>query len=146
MLELGFTVGLPLSGKSTYLDGILWAQKVCPDDVRLALGHEFYGPMEPVVWSIVETSVKAHLIRRQNVIVDATNITKWERSKWIRMAHEFYYHPVAYLAATHWTTCVERAKKDNKKHMIPVIFKMRDKAQPIEHSEGVEIRRMEVNA
>jgi hypothetical protein len=50
------------------------------------------------------------------------------------------------LCDTHFATCIERAKSDGRDHMVPVIYRMKKKAQPLEHSEGFEIRRMELNA
>lgn len=142
MLELGFTVGLPLSGKSTILDKMMWPQKVCPDDIRLALGHEFYGPIEPHVWGMVDVIVRSHLIRRQNVIVDATNMTKYERKKWVKLAEEFDYKPVAWVAYVSEDTCIERANKDGRPHMIKVIRRMQEKYQEPQIDEGFSIRRL----
>src|SRR5260370_7295250 len=51
------TVGLPMSGKTT------WARStghpiVNPDSIRLAIhGQRFYGPCEPFVWAVTYTIV-----------------------------------------------------------------------------------------
>lgn len=139
-------MGLPLSGKSTLLDKMMWPQKVCPDDIRLAMGHEFYAPIESQVWATVETMVRAHLIRRQNVIVDATNITQHERKKWVRLANEFDYQPVAYVVPTSALDCMCRADDNNRPHMVPVIQRMREKYQTVSSKEGFEVRRLEEHA
>lgn len=78
-------VGLPRSGKST------WAKKqgfpiVEPDAIRFALyGQEFWGPGEPMVWSVAYTMVRAlFLAGHRNVILDAVSHTQYRRDEWIR--------------------------------------------------------------
>lgn len=142
-MELAIMVGLPLSGKSTtakswLTEGTGSYQLVCPDDIRLALGHEFFGPMEPVVWAIAETQARALLIRGLDVLIDATNVTHWERSKWARLGREFGASLTAYEMNTPASVCIERAEAAQRSEMIPVINRMQDKRQWLNADEGFE--------
>lgn len=138
---LGMTVGLPLSGKSTWIDDTLhdW-QIVCPDDIRLAFGHEFYAPIEPVVWAITETMVRSHLIHGNRVLVDATNITVKERAKWKRIGEEYAVPVVAFVGFSKLTECIDRAARDDRYNMIPVIRRMMTRFEPVHFlEEGIEV-------
>lgn len=81
------TVGLPRSGKST------WAKKysklmgtpiVNPDSIRLALHGKAFEPLaEEFVWAIAKIMVRSlFLSGHEEVILDATNITKKRRDMW----------------------------------------------------------------
>jgi predicted kinase len=83
MKTLILTVGLPRTGKST------WAKAtgkvmVNPDSIRLALhGQQFAYLAEPFVWAIAKVMVRAlFLAGHDEVILDATNITKDRRKQW----------------------------------------------------------------
>jgi predicted kinase len=120
-------------------------QIVCPDDIRTAMGHEFYGPIEPLVWAITETQVRASLIRDRKVLVDATNITKNERRKWKRVAEEFSVPVRAFVFHTPITICMYRARVDERQHMIPVIERMAKKYEAITEDEAFKLTYMEHN-
>ena len=140
---LCMNVGLPLSGKSTFTDTLTTWQIVCPDDIRLALGHEFYGPLEPVVWSIAETQVRALLERgAPRILVDATNITRWERSKWKRMSTEYDAICGAFLFKTPPGECIKRAELSDRQHMIPVIERMAKRQEAIDRGELLKTLRI----
>jgi predicted kinase len=110
----------------------------------LALGHEFFGPLEPVVWSVVETQVRALLTRGWPfLLIDATNITKWERARWKRLGDEFgVSRTVAHVFSTKPSECVERARDNSRVHMVPVIERMTKKQQAILPEEGIEVVRI----
>jgi len=115
------TVGLPRSGKST------WARKqehliVNPDSIRLAIhGQAFIEDTEPIVWTITKYMVKALFLAGHNkVILDATNTTKEARDFWISDDWKCIYH--LFLASK--SECIERAIKDDKEYLIPVIERM----------------------
>ncbi len=65
--------GKPLSEANR--QGIAEATIVSADDVRRALGCEFDPKKEGQVWFVVETAVKALLMRGQNVILDCNSHT-----------------------------------------------------------------------
>jgi predicted kinase len=74
-------------------------------------------------------------------MVDATNITKWERAKWVRVAEVFNYKPVAYVGFAPQYLCEERALLSGREHMLPIIKKMAQKYQPVDgDAEGITLR------
>ncbi len=121
MNKLILTVGLPRSGKST------WALKqghpiVNRDAIRLALhGHEYIQCAEDMV-----TALEVYMVRslffagHKTVIVDSTHIKQKYRDKWKfgnwEVEEEIFLTSVG--------TCIERAKKDKRYDLIPVIERM----------------------
>lgn len=86
--DLTILIGLPRSGKSTWANGAyrnMHATIVAGDDIRRALGVEFDPKKEGQVWFVMETIVKALLMRGQNVILDCTNHTVKHRRTWLRL-------------------------------------------------------------
>ena len=101
--------GLPRSGKSTYVDRHFPNYQIaCPDDIRLGLGTEFNPYIEDYVWSVNNTIIRAHLMRRYNVVVDATNTTIGSIEKYKRMADEEYYRFLIILMRTTKEECLRR--------------------------------------
>lgn len=138
MLEMIIMVGFPLSGKSTLAEKI--AKKgyviVCPDDVRLAIhGQKFYGPAEPVVWGVVDVMARSLLLRGQSIIIDATNVTEWERNNWIKLAERMEANWVISWKHTSKEECIGRAFNDGRPEMVEVIERLADKFEPIERWE-----------
>jgi predicted kinase len=145
MTEMVIMVGLPLSGKST-IAGVMAKGKyynstqswgphytiVCPDDVRMALyNQEFYGPTEPMTWGIIDVMARSLLLRGQSIIVDATNLTEWERDNWIRLAERMDVDWEVCHIPTSKEECIQRAKDDRRDYMIPVIERLAKKFEPI---------------
>lgn len=136
--------GLPLSGKSTTAKEYQregWTV-LCPDTVRLAIhGQAFVPGAEPFVWATVETIVRSLLMDGHRVIVDATNNTRERRRVWLRMADDFGMPLLVNYHATPARECIDRAERDGKDHMIPVIKRMADKFEPPNENDerGIEL-------
>lgn len=142
-------VGLPLSGKSTWIDEYMkypgtHYHMVCPDDIRLGMGREFDLRIEPFVWAVAEAQVRALLERGLDVVVDATNMTRWERKRWSDLGRQYGAELIAYRIGTMAEECIERAKKDDREYMVPIIEKMAGKYQWLNGDEGFE--RIYINA
>jgi len=117
------TVGLPRSGKST------WARRqrfpiVNPDSVRLSIhGTPFVASAEPLVWAIVKVMVSSLFEAGHNyVILDATCINKQSRIQWMSSQWKTYFKVITEPV----NVCIERARKDGREDLIPVIERMYD--------------------
>lgn len=115
------TVGLPYSGKST------WAKEqgipvVEPDCIRMALhGQRFVPEMEPYVWAIAKTMVKALFIAgHDKVILSSTCTTMRHKQEWMskEWSTAFKLFPVRK------DECVDRAGAWGDKTILPVIDRM----------------------
>ena len=136
---LAITCGLPRSGKTTHAKTYYGSVRVCPDDVRQGLhGEAFIPQAESVVWAITEVMVRALLIGAQDVIVDATNITKAQRAKWVAMAKEFSLRLIIYMIDTPLNACEERNVGEGA---VPahVLTRMAQQFEPPTEDEGTII-------
>lgn len=112
MYDIIITVGIPLSGKSTF--SRFYSKKeghvvICPDTVRIAIhGNQFIHSAEPHVWATVDTMARTFLLQENRIIIDATNTHKNARSRWIRLAKEFNKTIAAYVIATPFEECYKR--------------------------------------
>ena len=140
--------GLPRSGKSTYSreqvekGSIPSAAIVNPDSIRLAIhGRLHYPQADQFVWYVAKIMTKAlFLAGHENVIVDATAITRWQRDSWRK---EMLFSDLKDFSVeiVHINTskeeCIRRAVDSNQKHMIPVIEKMAEDFEPFDEDENV---------
>jgi len=132
MKTLWCTVGLPLSGKTT------WAKNqpypiVNPDSIRLSIhGKRYIQMAEPLVWSVAIVMVRAlFLAGHDNVIVDATNNTRKRRDFWKSEQWTRKFVPIRTPAYK----CKARAMAANDNEIIPVIDRMVLEREPLEDNE-----------
>ena len=125
MKTLILLCGLPRSGKST------WAKQqghpiVNPDSIRLAVhGQRFIAATEPLVWVTAKYMVRAlFLAGHDTVILDATNNTEKRRQEWYTEARLNDYNVTLKIIDTPASVCIDRAKAEGDKAIIPVIEKM----------------------
>ena len=113
--ELIVMVGLPRSGKSTWVD--TWTrnwrehktyQIICADDIRLGLGTQFDRRLENFVWGVHDSMVLASLERGLNVIIDGCNTTTVSIKKYQDMAGKYDYDFSITYVDTSLATCIER--------------------------------------
>ena len=87
--------GLPGAGKSAHVNRTapeLGAQVVCPEDMRRALGHRYFGPVEPLVHAISMAQVRAHMLRGiADVMLDETGVRASHVRKWKGVAEAHGY-------------------------------------------------------
>jgi predicted kinase len=94
MGALVLLVGLPGAGKSTFAAELKKRRPdivvISSDEVRKNFfGITFDPRVEKQVWSIVHSAVIGNLKLGKTVVLDATNLTKSSRYKWIRWAGWF---------------------------------------------------------
>ena len=97
---------------------------VNPDSIRLALYNQAWiGSAESMIWSIAHYMVKALFITgHKTVILDATNLTDKTRFRWLMPEWTLQFK--VFKASE--KTCIQRAKKDSRLDLIPVIEMMAD--------------------
>lgn len=132
MKHLWMTVGLPRSGKSTFVQRT-GLPIVNPDSIRLALtGQRYYGPAEPIVWATAKLMTRALFLAGHNdVILDATNTTQQRRAEW---KADLWVRSFL-IVSTSPAVCLERAESAKDEVILPVIRKMVEEYEPIGASE-----------
>lgn len=137
------TVGLPRSGKSTWINELkseplimvplMYAPRVSPDSIRLSLhGQRFAPEAEDMVWTIAKLMVKSLFNAGHNiVIVDATNTTKKRRDFWKSKEWEIRFK----ILDTPASECIERARHENDEGIEPIISRMADQFEPLTDDE-----------
>jgi predicted kinase len=119
-------VGLPRSGKST------WAKRqgfpiVNRDAIRLAVhGWAYIQRAEAIITPIEEYMVKAlFLAGHDKVIVDATHTTEERRKRWEELGYDVHLQ----IMKLDKEYCIDRAKRDRREDLIPVIERMAEKIE-----------------
>lgn len=122
------TVGLPLSGKSTWAKSQAWPI-VNPDAVRLAVhGERFIDRAEPFVWATVKAMVRAlFLAGHKIVILDACNTTKRRRDDWISREWDTFFKVID----TSREVCEKRAEQKEDEIILLVIKRMAEQYEPL---------------
>jgi len=91
ILEIILMVGLPRSGKSTWIKTNQNNHVVVsPDRIRkVVFGTQFFLPVEPFVWATAKSMARLLLEQGKSIIVDATNLSQGERWQWQGIADEY---------------------------------------------------------
>ena len=108
--------GLPGSGKSSYVNKTALergAQMVCPEDMRRALGHRYFGPIEPMVHAMVMAQARAHMLRGiADVMLDETGARAAHVRKWKGVAEAHGYKARLVFLDTPFEVCRARRGMD----------------------------------
>lgn len=125
-------VGLPRSGKSTVAKS-LGFPIVNPDSIRLAVyGQRYWGPGDKMVWAVADIMVRALFGAGHDIVVmDATNITKWQRDQW----QSENWNTVFCHVNTDKEICKQRAIDTDQADLVEVIEAMAEKFDPFEDDE-----------
>ena len=123
------TVGLPLSGKSTWAKSTGFPM-VNPDSIRLALhGQPFAKSAEPMVWVQASYMVKALFLTGHSIVIlDATNTTDKARRRWISDDWDTEFQ----IIDTSKEVCIKRAGNEV---MVAVIERMANQFEPLSEDE-----------
>lgn len=140
------TIGLPGSGKSALIHKLGLPRPdvavIAPDRIRWELfGVTFDPAVEPDVWTVVRAAVRGNLRRGRSVVLDATNLTRAQRSGWLRMARR-YGHPVV---GVYFDLPLDRVLKQNRQRdpawVVPeaAIAEMARLLEPPSEGEGFQV-------
>jgi predicted kinase len=150
--QLILLVGLPRCGKTTYANNLrvqlglkrVSVSIVSPDDIRFAIygkyGLRFDRDSEPLVWFIVRTCVRAAFERNDIVVLDATNLTRGDREKWL--SKEWFCQYVVFHDSK--DVCIRRAQADGRHDLVSVIERMDERKElelTDEKSKGLVLQR-----
>ena len=141
--KLSITVGLPGSGKSTWLkerrENGQYAVVLCPDDFRFDLtGQYYYPPAEDDVWAQVKRAARVLLRNGYHVIIDATSLTAWSRKQWVKLAQTLEVPIDAYIFITPKDICLERNAERDRVVPPEVINRMAAGFQEVDENEGFD--------
>ena len=144
---LYITVGLPGSGKSTYVKNFIKDKEIeylSSDSLRAVYGKsEEDQTVTPLVFGHIKRKVDEFLKDGKNVLVDATSVNRKERSDYINTAKKYGAKVVAIVFKMDRQGLIERNKKrgDQGGRVVPdwVIDKMLNKFEEPSYDEGIDV-------
>jgi len=137
-VKIVITVGLPGSGKSTYLAN-LGVNAISSDEMRRLLADD---PTDQSIHRRVFAAIR-HLVRarlalgRPVTYVDATNLTRWERRQYIRIGQLYDAEVEAIFFDVPVEMCIER--NASRPRIVPeqAVREMAARLQPPTLDEGL---------
>jgi predicted kinase len=107
-------VGLPRSGKSTYVQkNFRGITAISADQLRkLIYGQEFFEGGEQLVWATRDVMLRALMEQGLPVVIDETNTTIKRRELIVKLAKKYGYNITAVWVNTPVLACLDRT--DNK--------------------------------
>ena len=144
---LYITVGLPGSGKSTYVKNFIKDKDIeylSSDSLRAIYGKsEEDQSVTSIVFGHIKKTVDEFLKDGKNVLVDATSVNRKERSDYINTAKKYGAKVVAIVFKMDRQGLIERNKKRGEQggRVVPdwVIDKMLNKFAEPSYDEGIDV-------
>ncbi len=145
-MKIVITVGLPGSGKSTYLAG-LGVNAISSDEIRrLIADHPHVQTMNARIFAAVRYLVRQRIAAGRPVTyVDATHLTPWERKPYVRLAQRHGCTLEALFFDVPVKTCI--ARNQTRDRMVPeeAIREMAQRLVPPSKKEGfTSVRRIKL--
>lgn len=130
------TSGLPRSGKSTWARQQHGAVVVDVDMVRLALyARPFIVEMEEIVWTFARTMVKTHALTGVTAIILVSCMGRRRyRQPWLMGD---LWTPVVVEFPVSVSVCCDRARRDERLDLLPVITRMAEDWEFVVEDEDV---------
>jgi predicted kinase len=119
MKEIILTIGLPGSGKSTYVNNNFIKIKadyqiLCLDDMRLAMGDVFNRKTEDIIIAMHNIMARAFMERGLSMVIDSTNISKKVVEYWRESVDEYEYDMKGIFFDIPIEECMRRKVGTNK--------------------------------
>jgi predicted kinase len=136
-VKLIITVGLPGSGKSTYL-ARLGVNAISSDEIRRLVADDPHDQsMNARIFATVRYLVRQRMASyRPLTYVDATHLTPWERKPYVKLAQRYGCELEALFFDVPVETCI--ARNQTRDRIVPeeAIRKMAQRLVPPSKKEG----------
>lgn len=123
MVTLYIAIGIPASGKSTYMKNLakdVNAKVISMDDIRGEINGKVSDQSNPeLIYGTFRHRIKNELASGNNVICDATNLTRKERKTIIRFVSEYTNNIIAYYFPIDLNVALERNQNKDRNHHTP---------------------------
>jgi len=120
-MNLVLVIGIPGSGKTTYIDNNLKDyQLFCGDDLFDSIGIEFHTTWydkdakekyilnKSAVQAVKQTACEASMIRKRPIVIDDLNLEKDVIKYWLDLADKYKYKKTAIILREDVLTCFYR--------------------------------------
>jgi predicted kinase len=136
-MKLIITVGLPGSGKSTYLAG-LGVNAISSDEIRRVIADDPRDQsMNARIFATIRYLVRQRITAgRPETYVDATHLTRWERLPYIRLAQRHGCEIEALYFDVPAEVCIQRNQARDRVVPGQAILDMARGLQPPTEAEG----------
>ncbi len=136
-MKLIVLVGLPGSGKSAWA-GRQPFRALSSDDTRLLLADDPTNQtIHRRVFATIRYLTRQRMeLKRPVTCIDATNLTRWERRQWIRLADAAEAVPEAVFFDTPLEVCLERNRGRTRVVPEDVVREMACRLEPPTVREG----------
>ena len=141
MAKLIILVGLPSSGKSTYIEKNFCEgfEILSSDKIRKELFFDEQNQANnSLVFSSLYRRAKEFLSCGKSVVVDATNINRFERKRVLDNFTEFDIERIAIYIDTNINECIERDLKRARTVGDDIIMHYANKFEPPTKDEGFD--------
>ena len=142
--NLKIVIGLPGSGKSTYIQNVADPEKevwVSRDEIRFSLMETIkdFKKREAETYKIFIESIKFYLNKGYTVWADATNVSMYHRRKIVRQIPKSLYNKlIAYYFNIPYGVCCQRNAQRKGLRIVPEasIYKMSQELTIPDKKEG----------
>jgi predicted kinase len=141
-VKLIITVGLPGSGKSTYL-ARLGVNAISSDEIRRLVADDPHDQsMNARIFATVRYLVRQRIAAGRRVTyVDATHLTRWERKPYVQLAQRYGCQLEALFFDVPIDTCIARNQTRDRIVPVEAIRKMATRLVPPSKKEGFTLVR-----